>query len=151
MNQNYEEYKEKYGYHMTSNEIILLNASKFLPKENYINIFRINKDINLKIRKNLLKYELTKFDIPINERIKIWEIVLNIKEIKKIYNYNEIKNRFSQMKLEKDSPLIKKLSIIDLDLGRTPLFRENEMHNKTACNILKCIGILFPYLLAFFA
>ena len=142
MNQNYEEYKEKYGYHMTSNEIILLNASKFLPKENYINIFRINKDINLKIRKNLLKYELTKFDIPINERIKIWEIVLNIKEIKKKYNYNEIKNRFSQMKLEKDSPLIKKLSIIDLDLGRTPLFRENEMHNKTACNILKCIGIL---------
>ena len=142
MNQNYEEYKEKYGYHMTSNEIIILNASKFLPKENYINIFKINKNINLKIRKNLLKYQLTKFDIPINERIKIWEIVLNIKEIKNKYNYQEIKNRFLKMKLEKNSPIIKKLSIIDLDLGRTPLFRDSDIHKEAACNIFKSIGIL---------
>ena len=142
MNQNYDEYKEKYGYHMNSTEIIILNTAKFLPKENYINIFKINKDINLKIRKNLLKYQLMKFDIPVNERIKIWEIVLNIKEIKKKYNYSEIKNKFLQMKLDKNSPLMKKLSIVDLDLSRTPLFRDNDLHSNVASTIFKCIGIL---------
>ena len=142
MNQNYDEYKEKYGYHMNSTEIIILNTAKFLPKENYINIFKINKDINLKIRKNLLKYQLIKFDIPVNERIKIWEIVLNIKEIKKKYNYSEIKNKFLQMKLDKNSPLMKKLSIVDLDLSRTPLFRDKDFHSNVASTIFKCIGIL---------
>jgi hypothetical protein len=127
---------------MNSTEIIILNTAKFLPKENYINIFKINKDINLKIRKNLLKYQLMKFDIPVNERIKIWEIVLNIKEIKKKYNYSEIKNKFLQMKLDKNSPLMKKLSIVDLDLSRTPLFRDNDLHSNVASTIFKCIGIL---------
>ena len=81
--QNYEEQKIKYGYHLYSNELIILNASKFLPKYDYINIFKINKDINLKIRTNLLKYQLTKFDISIDERIQIWEIFLTIEQIKK--------------------------------------------------------------------
>lgn len=145
MKQNYEEDKEKYGFHMTQNEIILLNAAKFLPKDNYINIFKLNKDINLKIRKNLLKYQLTRFDIPINERLKIWEIFLNIKEIQKTYNYSLIKKNFLE-KINnpdsKDSEKMKALSIVDLDLGRTPLFRIDEKHKNTGSMILKCVCIL---------
>lgn len=143
--QNYDEEKEKYGFHMTKNEIILLNASKFLPKENYINIFKLNKDINLKIRKNLLKYQLTRFDIPINERLNIWAIFLNIKEIQKRYNYSLIKKNFLEKVNNpniKDSEKMKALTIIDLDLDRTPLFRIDEKHKNTASMILKCVCIL---------
>ena len=145
MKQNYDEEKEKYGFHMTQTEIIILNTAKFLPKDNYINIFKLNKDTNLKIRKNLLKYQLTRFNIPINERLKIWEILLNIEELKKQYKYSDIKKQFLEKKNspnEKDSEMMKTLSIIDLDLGRTPLFRIDEKHNNTASMILKCVCIV---------
>ena len=144
--QNYEEQKIKYGYHLSSNELIILNASKFLPKYDYINIFKINKDINLKIRTNLLKYQLTKFDISIDERIQIWEIFLNIEQIKKKYNYSEIKKNFLENNNNSNKELNptkkKNLSIIDMDLERTPLFRDNKNHRDKASIILKCISTL---------
>ena len=145
MKQNYDEEKDRYGFHMTQTEIIILNSAKFLPKENYINIFKLNKDINLKIRKNLLKYQLTRFDMSLSERLKIWEIFLNIKELQKQYKYFEIKkNLLERMNNpnEKDKGKLKNLSIIDLDLSRTPLFRIDEKHYNTATMILKCACIL---------
>ena len=90
---NYQEEKDKYGYNLTSIELIILNAAKFIPKQNYIDIFKLNKNINLKIRPNLLRYQLKRQNITIEERIKILEIFLNIKEIKKNYNYSEIKKK----------------------------------------------------------
>ena len=137
MKQNYDEAKEKYGFHLTLKEIIILNASKFLPKDNYINIFKLNKDINIKVKNNLLKYQLTKFDISIDERLKIWEIFLNIKEIKKKYNYAEIKAKYLKRDIPKGKE--KNFSIIDLDFSRTPLFREDKNHNQMGSTALKCV------------
>ena len=139
VNDNYEEMKDKYGFLMSNNELIILNVSKFLPKDNYIKIFNLNKDIKSKLRMNLLKYQLNKFDISIDKRIKIWEIFLKLDEIKKEYNYSEIKNHLKNIDKSK---IPRAFNIIDLDLGRTPLFRDDINHKKAASNILKSINTL---------
>ena len=139
VNENYDEIKDKYGFFMTNLELIILNVSKFLPKDNYINIFKINKSINSKLRINLLKYQLNKFNISIDGRLKIWEIILEIEDIKKKYNYSELKNSLKNID---ESKVSKSFPVIDLDLGRTPLFRDDNNHLKVASNILKTINIL---------
>ena len=139
VNENYDEIKDKYGFFMTNLELIILNVSKFLPKDNYINIFKINKSINSKLRTNLLKYQLNKFNISIDGRLKIWEIILEIEDIKKKYNYSELKNSLKNID---ESKFSKSFPVIDLDLERTPLFRDNNNHLKVASNILKTINIL---------
>ena len=139
VNENYDEIKDKYGFLISNIELIILNVSKFLPKENYINIFKINKNINSKLRTYLLKYQLNKFNISIDGRIKIWEIILEIDDIKKKYNYTELKNSLKNID---ESKVSKSFPVIDLDLGRTPLFRNDDNHLKAASNILKTINIL---------
>jgi hypothetical protein len=142
---NYQEEKDKYGYNLTSIELIILNAAKFLPKQKYIDIFKLNRNINLKIRANLLRYQLTKQDITIEERIKILEIFLKVKEIKKNYNYSEIKKNYLENIENKEEKYginptkIKNLSVIDIDLVRTPLFRTDDKQRKIASIILKMI------------
>ena len=137
INQTHEEQKEKYGFFLNKCELAILNAAKFLPKEDYINIFKINKSIYSKTRTYLLKYQLTKFDISIEERLKIWEIFLKIDEIKKQYNYSELKKIYLEKK-----QFTQIFTLIDLDLSRTPLFREEENHKKIGSSILKCINII---------
>ena len=145
---NYQEEKDKYGYNLTSIELIILNAAKFLPKKNYIDIFKLNKNINLKIRTNLLRYQLTKQNITIEERIKILEIFLKVKEIKKNYNYSEIKKNYLENIVNKEKECginptkIKNLTVIDLDLVRTPLFRTDEKQRNIASIIMKTITTL---------
>ena len=145
---NYQEEKDKYGYNLTSIELVILNAAKFIPKKNYIDIFKLNKNINLKIRPNLLRYQLTRQNITIEERIKILEIFLNIKEIKKNYNYSAIKKNYLENieNKEKEYGLnptkIKSLSVIDLDLVRTPLFRTDDKSRRIATIIIKSITTL---------
>ena len=145
---NSQEEKDKYGFNLTSIELIILNAAKFLPKQKYIDIFKLNRNINLKIRANLLRYQLTKQDITIEERIKILEIFLKVKEIKRNYNYSEIKKNYlenieNKEEVEGINPTtIKNLSVIDLDLIRTPLFRTDDKQRKIASTILKIITTL---------
>jgi hypothetical protein len=91
MNSSHEYTKEKYGLFLSKEQIIILNVAKFFPKEDYIKLFLLNQSMYLKVRKFLIKYRLTYLDIPIDERIQLWEILLNIKEIKKNYDYNLIK------------------------------------------------------------
>ena len=146
--QNNQDEKDKYGYNLTSIELIILNAAKFIPKQNYIDIFKLNKNINLKIRPNLLRYQLKRQNITIEERIKILEIFLNIKEIKKNYNYSEIKKNYLENieNKEKEYGLnpakIRSLPVIDLDLVRTPLFRTDDKKRNIASIIMKSITTL---------
>ena len=142
VNDNHEQIKEKYGCLLSKSEIIILNAAKFLPKDNYINIFKVNKKINIQLKINLMKYQLNKFNTTIDERIQIWANFLNIKELKKEYNYLDIKNKLLNPKEELNEKLSKAFSIIDLDLDRTPLFREDNNHKKKASIILKSVNTL---------
>ena len=139
LNQTPEEQKEKYGFFLNKIELVILNSSKFLPKEEFIKIFQLNHNIYLKTRPYLLKFRLTKFDISINERLLIWEIILNIKDIKKKYNYLELKEKIEENNTDDKNG--KAYALIDLDLKRTPLFREKENHKKIAANILKSANI----------
>ena len=134
--------KDKYGCLLANHEIIVLNAAKYLQKKDYINIFKINKNINKKLRNILLKYQLTQLNITIDERIKIWEIFLNINEVKTKYNYSILKKVAQNIKEEDDAKLAKATLIIDLDLSRTPLFRKDNNHKQKAFNILKCLNTI---------
>ena len=140
LNESVEQMKDKYGCLLTNKEIILLNAAKFLSKQDYINIFKINKSINNKLRNLLLKHQLTQFNITIDERLSIWEIFLNINELKTKFNYLDIKNKILNTKENEDAEVIEKL--LNLDLSRTPLFRQNENHKKVGISILKCCSTI---------
>ena len=147
MNSTQEHTKEKYGFFLNKEQLIILNASEFLPKEDYIKLFALNKFMYSKLKKYLIKYRLIYLNISIEERIQLWEICLNIKEIRKKYDYNVIKNNFMNNSAQVnyyDSEKKQFLSIIDLDLERTPLFNSQETHKIKANFILKCIATLEP-------
>ena len=141
LNPTKEHLNEKYGNSLNKEQIILINAFKFLPKENYILLFLLNKSIYSVIRKYIIKYRLKFLDLSLNERIKMWECLLNVNEIKKKYDYKSIKENFlnnsSQPKLHWPKKA-KYLNLIDLDLERTPLFCNQETHKIKANFILKC-------------
>ena len=147
MNSLEEQTKEKYGLFLTKEQLIILNVAKFLPKIEYIKLFTLNKSVHSKIRKYLIRYRLTYLDISIDERIKLWEILLNIKEIRKKYNYNVIKKNYliNSGQINYYGPQKRKfLEIIDLDLARTSLFNSQETHKIKANFILKCAAIIEP-------
>ena len=83
MNSTQEHTKEKYGFFLSKEQLIIINVSEFLPKEDYIKLFLVDKSTYSKIRKYLIKYRLTYLNISIDERIQLWEILLNIREIRK--------------------------------------------------------------------
>ena len=147
MNSSDEHSKEKYGLFLNNEQLIILNAAKFLPKNDYIKIFQVNKLMYSKIRKYLMHYRLLYLNISLDERIQIWEIILNIKELRKKYDYNLIKNNYmDKMSIKNFYGTEKKrfLNIIDLDLARTPLFNTQETHKIKANFILKCCATLEP-------
>ena len=147
MNSSHEYTKEKYGLFLSKEQIIILNVAKFFPKGDYIKLFLLNQSMYLKVRKFLIKYRLTYLDIPIDERIQLWEILLNIKEIKKNYDYNLIKKNYMNNTAQKNYYGEEKkryLNIVDLDLERTPLFNTQETHKIKANFILKCAATLEP-------
>ena len=147
MKSSHEHTKEKYGLFLSKEELIILNAAKFLSKGDYNKLFLLNKSMYLKIRKYLVKYRLTYLDIPIDERVQLWEILLNIKEIKKNYDYNLIKKNYMNNSAQKNYYGEEKnryLNIIDLDLERTPLFNTQETHKIKANFILKCATTIEP-------
>ena len=141
LNPTKEHLNEKYGNSLNKEQIICVNASKFLPKENYIQLFFLDKSMYSVIRKYLINYRLKFFDISLTERIHIWESLLNVNEIRKKYVYKKIKENFlnnsSQPKLHWPKK-VKFLTLIDLDLERTPLFCSQETHKIKANFILKC-------------
>ena len=142
-----EQTKEKYGLFLSKEQLIILNVAKFLPKIEYIKFFTLNKLTYSKVRKYLIRYRLTYLDITIDERIELWEILLNVKEIRKKYNYNVIKNNYLNNSCQINyygRQKEKYLQVIDLDLLRTSLFNSQETHKIKANFILKCSAVIEP-------
>ena len=94
LNPTKEHLNEKYGNSLNKEQILLINIAKFLPKENYIQLFQLNKSMYSIIRKYLIIYRLKFDELSLNEKIKMWEILLNVNEIRKKYDYNSIKEDF---------------------------------------------------------
>ena len=147
MNPTHEILKEKYGHSLDKEQLILLNAAKFLNKKDYIQLFLTKKSIYSSLRKYLMYYQLTYINIPLTERIRIWEILLKIDEIQKNYNYQTIKEDYMNKSSQQNfysTDRDKFLKIIDLDLGRTPIFSIQETHKIKANFILKCALTIDP-------
>jgi Mlc titration factor MtfA (ptsG expression regulator) len=54
LNPTKEHLNEKYGNSLNKEQILLINIAKFLPKENYIQLFQLNKSMYSIIRKYLI-------------------------------------------------------------------------------------------------
>ena len=124
---------------------ILSNASKYFERSKYIKLLQLSKYFNKRIKNNLFKNILSNYELPINDRIKIWDVILNINLIKNKYNYSEAKNKLLKA-LEKNDQLKneKTMTIIDMDLARTPLFRDDENLQNKCSLILKSLPFVLP-------
>ena len=131
-----EKEKEKRGFILNKQDINVYQTAKFLPKEDYPKILSLNKSINKHIKTDLIRFRLAQKDISLNERIKIWEMWLKINELRRKYNYQTIKNNI----LNNENQNNNNKSIIDLDLIRTPFFRDDEKHRNITSILLKCIN-----------
>ena len=148
LNKNY--LKRKIG--KNNKGLILLNAMKYLPFNEYIKILTVNKSTYELIRRILYKNILINVDEDTTEeeynknkipnvwknpklRITIWKLLLNYKKV----NYNELKDSLNK----KD---IQNINIIKLDTKRM-IYKERENPDKaqeSLINILSCISIAHP-------
>ena len=125
---------------------LISNSAKFLPKENLLNLLVLKKGATNEIKKNIYRNILNQ-NLTIDERARIWGLMLNIKEIKEQYNYEENKNKLLKLiennELPQDSSVFKNLAIIDLDVKRTYFI--NKQDTKKLQNILNNILITLIY------
>ena len=119
---------------------ILLFSMKYLNNNDIISILCLNRDFNSKLKKNVYKNILMKYNnIDIKTHISIWKLLLNYNLIKKKYNY---KNILDSIKKEenKDSAF----DIIDLDIIRTSFSKNQESNQQKLGNILKVASRELP-------
>ena len=100
------------------------------------------------IKKNIFKNFLSA-KIPIDERTRIWGLMLNISEIQKEYNYSQILNNLLKSleagEIKKESDFSRNIEMIELDVNRTSVKDKSEIkkHQKKLRNILMCLVHLF--------
>ena len=127
---------------------IISNAAKFLPKDNFMNLLHLEKCMTEPIKKNIFKNYLSR-DISIDERTRIWGLMLGVREIRKEYNYHEILDgilkSIENNEIKKDSDDAKNIEMITLDVNRT-FFKDRSKakeQQKVLKNILMTLVHLF--------
>ena len=151
MNQNYL----KGNANKNNKTLIILNAMKYLPFSDYINVILINKYTYNLIIKIIYSNILINIDEDIPEeynkrnripnvwknsiiRIKIWEYLLNYKNN---INYKEIIEKINKKENKQES-----FDIIELDVKRMWFGDETEEIRKSLNNILCSLAYLHPKL-----
>ena len=134
---------------------ILLFAMNYLSKDDIISIFTLNKECYSIIKKYYYKNILIKHNskIDFKKHISIWRLLLGYQDLKKKYNYKELKETI----ITKDSNNIKNKNIIinndkkenefdtiELDCIRTSFRVNQEENQKKLSNILKVISKQIP-------
>ena len=116
---------------------LISNISKFLPKNNLINLLTLEKSMTEEIKKNIFRNYLINPKITIEERAKIWGLMLNIKQLKKQYNYEEIKQKILKSiennEFPKESKTSQNIGIIQLDVNRTFFTNKKESKKHQIC------------------
>ena len=126
---------------------ILLFAMNYLSKDDIISIFTLNKECYSILKKYYYKNIIIKNNskIDIKKHVSIWRILLGYQDLKKKYNYKELKETI----ITKDSNNIKnnnsivndkkenEFDTIELDCIRTSFRLNQEENQKKLCNILK--------------
>jgi len=111
-----------------------------LDFNDYINILKLNKEYYKILRKTIYKKVLLNNpNIEFDKKIKIWKVILDYDENKKLYNYQELKNN----KIE-NSNNQKNIKIIDLDVARTFFVEEKEANQEKISRIFKALVEAIP-------
>ena len=156
--------KEKNTYANSAKICIISNASKFILKKDLINLLILEKSMTEHIKLNIFKNILNQ-KLSIDERIRIWGLMLNIEKLEKEYNYEEEKEKIMKLienkEIKKGTKMHEHLEMIKLDVNRT--YFKNKKDSKpyqekikniliTLINIFKDIGYSqgMNYIAAFF-
>ena len=125
----------------------LIYSLSYLELKDFPKLFALNKVYNKELVKILYKNILIKYhDMDIKTHLNIWKILLDYYNIKKLYNYSEIKKQLGIpstieeiMKNFNIEDFQNSKDIIDLDIVRTH-FSSNKTENQLKIrNILKSI------------
>ena len=120
----------------------ILFSLKYLDKSQYTSILCLNKQYHKQILAIIYKNILyNNKNIDIKKHLEIWKILFNYKEIKKEYNYQEIKE--SNKDPNKKIPCS---DIIELDIIRTYFSKNKEEKKVKIGHILKAIASILPNL-----
>lgn len=142
-----KETKENSTKKRIHNNIIFIISStlKYISKKDFINLICLNKEFSPQIKNKIFKFLLSNEKLNIENRIKLWGIILKIKEAKETVNYQEIKNIMKE-KLETKTldqkTEEKNIYTINVDLNRTPFINTNQTHIEKVGWILKCLNLL---------
>ena len=142
-----KETKENSTKKYIHNNIIFIISStlKYISKKDFINLICLNKEFSPQIKNKIFKFLLSNEKLNIENRIKLWGIILKIKEAKETVNYQEIKNIMKE-KLETKTldqkTEEKNIYTINVDLNRTPFINTNQTHIEKVGWILKCLNLL---------
>ena len=127
---------------------IISSALKYLEQKDFMNLIHLNKAMFPHIKKSIFKFLLSNEKLSIENRIKLWQIILKIEEKKKLINYKEIKNimkdKLEHNLIDQDSDEGKNVYTIQVDLLRTPVINTNQTHTEKVGWVLKCLNLLRP-------
>ena len=114
---------------------LLSSTLKYLDKKDYINLLLLSKNIGKSLKKKIYNLILKDSKIENNLRLKLWENYLNISELKKKYNYEEILKSINDDKLKNN---------IQKDILRTRINNNEKIEEKRnqMLNILYCVSTL---------
>ena len=120
------------------NEVLLLLGSKYISKEEYINIFKLKKALYPNLRKGIFENIFKQQNLSIDLHIKYLGEFLIIKNIKTYGKYNEIKQKiYTYLEQNKnDLNTKKKKNLIQNDLNRTSFIQQNPNHREPIESIL---------------
>jgi hypothetical protein len=130
----------------SKNLFIISCLLKFLPQNELIKLLCLNKALHQDLRKIIGKYILSNENLNIDKRMEIWGDILKLKEIMKLDTYNLVKKVMESR--TKDNMLDENektnISVIKVDLIRTPFIYESEEHMKRLENILVSLNYITP-------
>ena len=150
LNRNYIHNLKKLSLNDKSSEkkakiCIISNAAKFLPKKSFVNLLILEKSMTKELKNNIFRNQLLNPKLSIDERTKIWGLILNINQIKKEYKYTEIRQKILKSiennEFPKSSRTFQNIQTIRLDVNRTFFSSkyDSKKHQECIKNILLSI------------
>ena len=127
---------------------IISNTFIFLPVKERIKLFILNKKLNAnnELKKQIFTKILRQTNLSLNNRLIIWENILNISKLRAKYNYSEIKEstfkKLSSGEIQKGTRLYNNNETITKDVNRTVFLIDKTENQKKLANILRCLNLL---------
>ena len=127
---------------------IIHSTLKYLEHKDFINLIHLNKDSSRLIKKNIIKLLLSNEKLSIENRMKIWGIILKVGEQKNLIKYNEVKyllkEKIENSLIDPNSQEAKNIHTIEVDLIRTPFINSDNSHIEKLGWVLKCLNFVRP-------